>query len=150
MNRDFKSKAVAAWLALLLGALGMHRFYLHGLKDRWAWLHPALALPGLLGVQRMSAYGQDDQLAWLLIPLLGISFVAAAIAGIVYGLTADDTWNARHNPASKPDRGGWLAVLGVAACLLLGGTVLMATIAFSAQRFFEWQQINAEAKSAAS
>jgi hypothetical protein len=31
-------------------------------------------------------------------------------------------------------------VLGVIVALMLGGIVLMGTIAFAGQRFFEWQQ----------
>jgi hypothetical protein len=135
-----KSKALATWLALVFGTLGAHRFYLHGSNDRWAWLHPMLALPGLIGMRRMSELGQDDHLAWLLIPLLGLSLVAATLAGIVYGLSSDEIWNARHNPNATADQGGWAAILGVVFCLLVGGTVLMATLAFSAQRYFEWQQ----------
>jgi hypothetical protein len=133
-----KHKAVATWLALGVGVFGLHRVYLHGPGDRWAWCFPLPTLLGLLGVQRMNQLGQDDRLAWLLIPLLGVSLVAALIGGIVYGLTPDERWNARFNP-DAPARSGWLAVLGVVACLFIGATVLMATIAFSAQRYFEAQ-----------
>ena len=34
---------------------------------------------------------------------------------------------------------GWAPVLGVITALLLGASVLMGTVAFSGQRFFEWQ-----------
>ncbi len=139
MNGGTKHKAVATWLALLVGAFGMHRFYLHGLKDRWAWLFPLPTLLGLVGVQRMNHLGQDDRLAWVLIPLLGISLVAALLGGIVYGLTPDERWNARFNPGRSPSTSGWGAVIGVVLCLLVGGTTLMATLAFSAQRYFESQ-----------
>ena len=88
MSAGIKHKAVATWLALGVGAFGLHRFYLHGPKDRWGWLFPLPTLLGLVGVQRMNHLGQDDRLAWVLIPLLGISLVAALIGGIVYGLTA--------------------------------------------------------------
>ena len=30
-----RSQTIATWLALLGGRLGLHRFYLHGLSDRW-------------------------------------------------------------------------------------------------------------------
>ena len=135
-----KSKALATWLALLTGMFGLHRFYLHGLSDRWGWLHPVLTLPGLVGVQRMDQFGQDDRLAWLLIPWLGVSLAIAMLSGIVYGLTPDERWDQRYNGGKASRPGGWAAVIGVAACLLVGGTVLMATIAFSAQRYFEAEQ----------
>ncbi|MET0519315.1 MAG: TM2 domain-containing protein [Burkholderiaceae bacterium] len=132
-----KSKTVATWLALTLGSLGLHRFYLHGLSDRLAWLHPWPTLLGLYGVQRMDLLGQDDRLSWLLMPLLGLMLVQAMICGIVYGLTPDERWDRQRNAGRSSGPSGWTAIIGVVACVLLGGTVLMTTIAFSAQRYFE-------------
>lgn len=139
MSGAVKHKAIATWLALLVGVFGVHRLYLHGLKDRWAWAFPLPTVLGLIGVQRMNHLGQDDRLAWVLIPLLGISLVAALLGGIVYGLTPDERWNARFNDGKPAAASGWAAVIGVVLCLLFGGTALMATIAFSAQRYFESQ-----------
>ena len=48
-----KSKTLATWVALIGGSLGLHRFYLHGLRDRWGWLFLWPTLVGLYGVQRM-------------------------------------------------------------------------------------------------
>jgi hypothetical protein len=138
-NSHYKSKTVAAWAALLLGSFGLHRLYLYGWRDRLAWAHPWPTLAGLYGVQRMDLLGQDDRLSWLLIPLLGLMLVNAALCAIVYGLKADEKWDAQHNPGQPPRQNGWGAVLAVIASLLIGGTCLMATIAFSAQRYFESQ-----------
>ena len=134
-----KSKTLATWLALLGGSAGLHRFYLHGLSDAWGWLHPVSALLGLYGVQRALAFGQDDTVSWALIPLLGLTLSASMLTAIVYGLTSDEKWNARFNPANPEMHSGWLAVIGVVVALLMGTAVLMATIAFSGQRFFEYQ-----------
>lgn len=135
-----KSKTLATWIALIGGGLGLHRFYLYGLRDRWGWLYPLPTLLGVLGVQRMQEFGQDDQLAWALIPLLGLALAAAMLSAILYGLTPDERWHARHNPHEPaPERSGWGAVIGVALSLLIGAGVLMATIAFSGQRYFEHQ-----------
>lgn len=139
MSAGIKHKAAATWLALLAGVFGAHRFYLHGPKDRWGWAFPLPTLLGLVGVQRMNALGQDDRLAWLLIPLLGISLVAALLSGIVYGLMPDERWNERFNRGRSASTGGWAAVIGVVLCLFIGGIALMSTIAFSAQRYFESQ-----------
>ena len=138
-STPYKSKTLATWVAILGGCVGLHRFYLHGLRDLPGWLHPLPALLGLYGVQRARALGQDDQLAWVLMPLLGCTIVAAMLAAIVYALTSDERWNARFNPARPGPSSGWGAVLGAIAALLVGGAVLMATIAFSAQRYFEYQ-----------
>ena len=134
-----KSKTVATWLALLLGSLGLHRLYLYGLSDRLAWLHPWPTLLGLYGVQRMGELGQDDRTAWVLIPLLGLMLVNGMICGIVYGLTADEKWDTNHNEGHASRPSGWAAIIGVVACVLIGGACLMSTIAFSAQRYFESQ-----------
>ena len=51
----------------------------------------------------------------------------------------DERWNARFNPSGPQHRTGWSTVIGVIAALVIGAGVLMATIAFSAQRYFEYQ-----------
>ena len=142
-----KSKTVATWIALIGGAFGLHRFYLNGLRDPWGWLFPWPTLLGLHGVWRMREYGQDDRLAWVLLPVLGVVLAVAMLSAIVCGLTPDEKWDARYNPNDAPQRSGWGAVLGVVFALLLGAGVLMATVAFSAQRWFESQQVQANSVS---
>jgi hypothetical protein len=134
-----KSKTLATWIALVGGSLGLHRFYLHGFRDPWGWLFPVPTLIGLAGVRRMVELGQDDRLAWLLIPILGLMLAGTMLAAIVYGLTPDEKWNARYNPGGPAHVSGWGVVLGVILALLLGAGVLMATVAFSGQRWFEYQ-----------
>lgn len=134
----YVSKTLATWIALLGGPLGLHRFYLHGFRDPWGWLHPLPTAVGLYGVLRMRALGVDDRLSWLLIPVLGLTISACMLAAILYGLTPDERWNARHNPHGPEHRTGWSTILGVALALLLGGGVLMATIAFAGQSYFTW------------
>lgn len=139
MSGAYKSKTLATWLAFGLGSLGLHRFYLYGFGDKLAWLHPLPTLAGLYGVQRMELYGQDDRLAWVLIPLLGLMLAQSMLAGILHALTPDEQWNTRHNPGLPPHATRWGPVLGAIACLMVGCGCLMATIAFSAQRYFESQ-----------
>ena len=102
----YKSKTWATWLALTLGSLGAHRFYLHGRRDGWAWLHPLPTLLGAAGALRMVNLGQDDHAAWLLIPLLGLMLSLGMLAAIIYGLTPDEKWAARFNPGQpvRPHR----------------------------------------------
>jgi hypothetical protein len=137
--RGSRSKLVATWLALLGGCLGLHRFYLHGWCDLWGWCGVPPTLLGLYGLMRARQIGLDDHLSWLLLPLLGLALAAGMLAAIVHGLTPDEKWNARYNPAGPASRTGWLTVLGVVLALALGAAALMATLAFSAQRFFEYQ-----------
>jgi TM2 domain len=133
-----KSKTLATWLALIGGSLGLHRFYLFGARDVWGWLITLPTLVGAYGVYRMRELGQDDVLAWLLIPLLGFALAASMLTAVIYGLRADDKWNAQFNHSTH-SASGWQAIVGVMFALLIGTGVLMATIAFSAQRYFEYQ-----------
>jgi len=136
----YRSKTVATWVALALGALGGLRFYLHGARDAAAWLHVPPTLLGLWGAWRMDTLGQDDRLASLLVPLLGLMLSWAMLSAIVAALTPDARWDERHNPGLPGRSTGWGPVLGAILALMIGGIVLMGTIAFSGQRFFEWQQ----------
>lgn len=137
-----KNKTLATWLAFIGGQLGLHRLYLFGPKDLWAWMHPLLAALGWWGVARVRSHGQDDQLAWLLVPLLGFTLAATALTAIYYGLSSPEKWNARHNiaqPDSAAGKTSWLTIGAVVFSLLFGTVALMSSIAFSFQRYFEYQ-----------
>jgi hypothetical protein len=144
----YRSKTVAAWLALLLGSLGAHRLYLHGLRDRRAWLYPVPTLLGLAGALRMRNLGPEDGLSALLVPLLGVTLSIAMLAAIVIALTPDEKWDARYNPAQAVHSTAWGPVLAAMAGLFVGAAVLLSTIAFGGQRFFEWQAETASAAAA--
>ena len=137
-----KNKTAAAWLAFIFGQLGIHRLYLFGVRDTWAWVHPMVAALGWWGVERVRQYGQDDQLAWALIPLLGFTLAATAITAIYYGLMSTEKWNLQFN-AGLPDTAAgntnWLTIGAVVFALLFGSISLMSSIAFSFQRYFEYQ-----------
>ena len=138
-----KNKTLATWLAFLGGPLGLHRFSLFGVGDMLGWLLPVPTALGVYGLQRVQQWGQDDQLSWLLIPLLGFTIAGCALCAIVYGLMAPEKWNARFNQTAAadaaPGRTNWFTVFAVALSLLVGTAVLMASIAFSLQRYYEYQ-----------
>ena len=138
-----KNKTLATWLAFLGGPLGLHRFYLFGFGDMLGWLLPVPTALGVYGLQRVQQWGQDDQLSWLLIPLLGFTIAGCALCAIVYGLMAPEKWNARFNQTAAadaaPGRTNWFTVFAVALSLLVGTAALMASIAFSLQRYYEYQ-----------
>jgi len=138
-----KNKTLATWLTFLGGPLGLHRFYLFGLGDLIGWLLPMPTALGLYGIERVKAYGVDDPWSWVLIPLLGFTVAACALNAIVYGLMTAEKWNARFNPSASSDapsgRTGWLTIGAIASALLIGTAVLMSSIAFSFQRYFEYQ-----------
>ena len=138
-----KNKTLTTWLAFLGGPLGLHRFYLRGLGDWLGWMFPIPTALGIVGIERIRQLGVDDQLSWVLIPLLGLIIAVCALTAIVYGLMPQEQWNARFNPGAAPEhpagRTYWLTVMGVATALLVGAGVLMATIAFGFEHFWEYQ-----------
>lgn len=139
-----KNKTVSAWLAFLGGPLGLHRFYLFGWSDTLGWLLPMPTALGIYGIERVQKYGLDDQWSWLLIPLLGFTIAGCALNAIVFGLTSAQRWNERYNTAAESPEAPagatrWLTIFAVIAALLVGTTALMSSIAFSVQRYFEYQ-----------
>ncbi len=141
-----KNKTLSTWLAFLGGALGLHRFYLFGKADTLGWFLPIPTALGLYGVMRARHVGLDDHLSWMLIPLVGFTIAACALNAIVYGLMSRERWNARFNATpleaqNQPKAGqtNWLTIVAVVAALLVGTTALMGSLAFSFQRYFEWQ-----------
>ncbi len=138
-----KNKTIATWLALLGGPVGVHRFYLYGVRDLTAWALGVPSLLGLYGIWRARQWGLDDLWSWLLIPLLGFTFTACALTAIVYGLTDSHRWNARFNAnaglANAQGDTTWLTIGAVILSMFFGTIALMASLAFSMQRFFEFQ-----------
>ena len=118
-----KNKTLATALALTLGTLGAHRFYLHGGVDRIGLLHVS-SLP-IAGLIFSNANGLNSFYA--LLPLL-ISGIAAFIEALVIGLTPDDKWDARFNAGSQSNS-NWILAILLVTTLLVGATVLIATLA---------------------
>ena len=105
MSIKHKNKTFCTLLAMLLGGLGAHRFYLYGKKDIWAWIH-LVTLP-------------------LIIPIF-----AGFIAALVIGLTPDEKWDAQHNPNSgKNSDSNWMVIVLVILTFAVGATSLVAIIA---------------------
>lgn len=145
--RLMKNKTFAVWLTFFGGPIGLHRFYLKGFTDPLGWLLPVPTALGWYGVQRALELGQDDATSWVLIPLLGFTIAGCALNAIVYGLMSMVQWNSKFNQDSESPSGqtNWLTIFGLATALLLGTTVLMASIVFSFQRYFENQIEEAKA-----
>lgn len=138
-----KNKTIAAWLAFIGGPLGLHRFYLRGFGDLLGWLLPLPTAVGLYGIERVQQHGLDDQWSWVLIPFLGFTIAGCALTAIVYGLMTPEQWNTRFNPSAAsdaaPGRSNWLTIGALVLSLLIGTTALISSIAFSFQRYFEYQ-----------
>jgi len=120
-----KSKAFATLLGLLFGGIGLHRFYLRGLKDRWGWLH-------MTSLVLSAALLSDDATRPLLIntaPLV-LSVLIACIVTFVIGLMPDEKWDALYNAnsARKSDT-GWPVPLMMVINLGYGATLLLIALA---------------------
>lgn len=120
-----KNKTFATLLALVLGGLGAHRFYLKGGTDRLGLAHlcsvPIAGLVYGLGQGRANPF-------WMLLPLL-VSWSVGFIEALVIGLTPDEKWDARYNAGSgKQSHSGWLVILLLIATMLVGMTVIIGTI----------------------
>ena len=138
-----KNKTIAVWLTLLVGPLGLHRLYLHKRFDSISWLQLISTLTGAYGMLRAREIGLDDHMSWLLIPWVGLSAAASSLTAIVYGLMDAEKWNGHFNPELANDaaagESGGLTIGGVVIALLFGATVLLSSLAFSFQRYFEYQ-----------
>ena len=138
-----KNKTMALWLTLVVGPLGLHRIYVRGRYDALSMALASATLVGLYGLYRARNLGVDDQISWLLIPFLGFTMAGCALNALVYGLMSAESWNARFNPTAPAEspqgETGRLTVAGLITALFLGTTVLMASLAFTFQRYFEYQ-----------
>ena len=124
MASPHKNKTFATFLGLLLGGLGAHRFYLKGATDRLGLLHVcSVPIAGLV-----YGAGHAPNPFWVLLPLL-ISYCAGFIETLVIGLTPDEKWDARYNTGTgAQSHSGWPVVLLLVATMLVGATVVIATI----------------------
>ncbi|MFC5473443.1 NINE protein [Paraherbaspirillum soli] len=126
MTPAHKNKTLATFLATVFGSLGLHRFYLRGMKDYWAWLHFA-TLP--LSLLAYFLWRQDQQIAFLFAPLV-ISGLIACLESLVIGLTPDEKWDPQYNANSgKKSDSSWFIVLLVVLTLGVGAIGLIGAIA---------------------
>ena len=124
MSTPHKNKTFATFLALAVGALGAHRFYLRGSVDKLGLIHVAcLPIAGLV-------YGLMPHADWFykLLPIL-VSAVAGFIEALVIGLMPDEKFDAAFNPASgKKSDTSWIVAVLLVATMMVGTTVLIGTM----------------------
>ena len=141
LDDEMKSKTLSAWLALVLGPLGGHRFYLFGWSDTLGWLLPVPTALGVYGFERVKQFGLDDVMSWWLLPILGFTIAATSLNAIVFGLMKPEDWNARFNPELPADhpagRTRWATIGAIVLSLMIGTVGLLSGLAYSIQRYFE-------------
>jgi TM2 domain-containing membrane protein YozV len=119
-----KNKTLATALALLLGGLGAHRFYLRGSVDRLGLLHVcSLPIAGLV-----YGLGHAPNPFWTLLPIF-ISFIVGFIEALAIGLTPDEKWDAGFNPTSgRKTQSHWVLAVLLVLTMLVGATAVIATL----------------------
>jgi TM2 domain-containing membrane protein YozV len=123
-RKTHKNKTAATFLALLLGGLGAHRFYLRGSVDKLGLLH-VCSVP-VAGLVISLAPGAD--VFYKLLPLL-LSYIAGFVEALVIGLMPDEKFDARYNGGSgRASDSNWPLALILVATMLVGTTTLIATI----------------------
>lgn len=119
------NKTLATLLAAVFGGLGLHRLYLHGIKDHWLWLHVASwIISGGLYLTH-----QPRLVMFCLSPAI-VSILAGLLAALVLGLTPDEKWDAKFNPQSgRNSDSSWPLALLLVLTLMAGATGLIAALA---------------------
>ena len=124
MSTAHKNKTFATLLAVLLGGLGAHRFYLRGSVDKLGLVHlSSLPIAGLVA-------GLAPEADWFfkVLPLL-LSYVVGFVEALVIGVTADDKWDATFNAGSgQQSHAKWYLALLLVVTMLMGMTVMIATM----------------------
>ena len=131
MTAAHKNKTFATLLASTLGGIGLHRFYLHGKRDRWAWLHAA-SLP-LSGICLLIGSKLAPAFSILLFTPLILSVLSGFLEALVLGLMADTKWDAIYNGRSeKQSSSDWpLAIILVLTLAIgMGGLIFMISRTF--------------------
>ncbi|GGC73775.1 NINE protein [Undibacterium terreum] len=125
MNNTHKNKTKATFLAAVLGSIGAHRFYLHGWKDKAGWLH-FITLPISLILGNLY-FGQPMLLTY---SLLVLSQLVSVVEALVLGLSSDEKWDAKYNPASgQTSDSSWLLALILVLTVGIGAGFMIAVLA---------------------
>ena len=121
MISKHKNKTLAAFLSLVLGSFGAHRFYLYGKRDPIAHLHFAsLPISYLLSKLYFNLDPFITFAPWTISLLMGF------VTCLVLGLKSDEKWDARFNAASgeTSDTSWPLALIVVTAVACAAITLL--------------------------
>lgn len=119
------NKTIATTLALLLGGVGAHRFYLRPGPDKVGLLHlTSLPLCGIIYGLAPEADG-----FYKVLPLL-VSYIVGFIEGFVIGLMPDEKFDAAYNAGSgKQSESRWYLAVVLVTMMLVSGVLTIATMA---------------------
>jgi hypothetical protein len=120
-----KNKTLATLLAVVLGGPGVHRFYLYGARDFWAWNY-VLAFALFVCANALVQSGSAVPPGISFLATVPLAIFAGWAEAFVIGLTPDRKWDAQHNAGTQyQSASGWpvMALLALAAC---GGLATLA------------------------
>jgi TM2 domain-containing membrane protein YozV len=125
MSNSHKNKTFATFLAVILGAVGAHRFYLRGALDRLGLIHvTCLPITGLVVGLAPDANGFFTAL-----PIL-VSAVAGFLQALILGLTSDEKFDAAFNAGTgKKSDSSWVLAVLLVVTMMIGTTTLIGTMA---------------------
>lgn len=119
-----KNKSFATLLAVILGGVGAHRFYLRGSVDKLGLMHVA-SVP-IAGLVYGLAPGADP--FFKLLPVL-LSCLAGFLEALVLGLMSDEKFDAAFNPRSgRSSDSTWPLALLLVGTMMLGATAAIFTL----------------------
>jgi hypothetical protein len=128
-DSGFRSRAVAAVLAMLAGTFGAHHYYL---GRRFWWIYPLVAMPMLGLALRFDEWYRQ----WPFFIAAGVTIVSLGEA-IRIALISDEAWDARFNSDSHLRSRNGVGVVMVAILSLFFGNLLgMSVLALMVERIF--------------
>jgi hypothetical protein len=142
-----KYKLLFCSLGLFFPGTGFNCFYLQGFKSFWAWVQLLSFVGGIAGWLILKEARFLSAPGWVMITFGFITLEASWLTTIVYGLRADEKWDAQFNPGIDPSRAtesGWPVVLTVIFSLVLGTIVMMTFLAIAFEQFFISQLLEAK------
>lgn len=125
MSNSHKNKSFAAFLAMLAGGIGAHRFYLRGSLDKIGLMHvTCVPIAGLV-----IGLAPDANPYYKLLPI-GVSYLVGFIETLVLGVMPDEKFDAAFNAGSgRTSDTSWVIALILVGTMLLGMTALVYTMA---------------------
>ena len=118
MSTQHKNKAFATLLALVLGSVGAHRFYLRGSLDKLGLLHlTTVPMTGMI-----IGLAPEAEWFWKLLPMI-LSAMVGFLEAMILGLMPDAKFDAAFNPDSgRSSASSWVLALLLVAAMVLGAT----------------------------
>jgi hypothetical protein len=107
--QNHKNKTISSILATFTGSIGLHRFYLYGKNDPWAWLHfCSLPISFLISKLYFNLPFIASFAPWIISGLIGL------FTALYLGLKSDEKWDQTFNSSSnKSSDTSWIIAVNL-------------------------------------